>query len=206
MRQGGVDVVEVFDQTRVTVNQETQGALLPWSASKLTEPYYIFERAADAPPPAIATAVANQSIARLPADAAYAAALQRDTIRGYEEYLAHFRADEAEMTEMQSRADEVYAKAGRRAPPPLPYERPGQFRRRLAQGLQEYSPRLRDIDVASLADDALRPVEAQVYADAVANAPTHGLGPTEIRVVEKVGAGGHHEREYAGGPRARRAQ
>jgi uncharacterized caspase-like protein len=90
MRQGGVDVVEVFDQTRVTVNQLTQGALLPWSASKLTEPYYIFERAADAPPPAVATAVTNQPIAGLPADAAYAAAVQRDTIRGYEEYLAHY--------------------------------------------------------------------------------------------------------------------
>ena len=89
MRQGGVDVVEVFDQTRVTVNQLTQGALLPWSASKLTEPYYIFERAADAPPP-VATAVTNQPIAGLPADAAYAATLQSDTIRGYEEYLAHF--------------------------------------------------------------------------------------------------------------------
>ena len=90
MRQGGVDVVEVFDQTRVTVNQLTQGALLPWSASKLTEPYYIFERAADAAPPAVATAVTNQPIAGLPADAAYAAALQSDTIRGYEGYLAHY--------------------------------------------------------------------------------------------------------------------
>jgi uncharacterized caspase-like protein len=90
MRQGGVDVVEVFDQTRVTVNQQTQGALLPWSASKLTEPYYIFERAAEAPPPAVATAVTNQPIASLPVDAAYAAALQSDTMRGYEEYLSHF--------------------------------------------------------------------------------------------------------------------
>jgi uncharacterized caspase-like protein len=90
MRQGGVDVVEVFDQTRVTVNQQTQGALLPWSASKLTEPYYIFERAADAPPPAVATAVNNQPIAGLPAEAAYTAALQQDTISGYEEYLSHF--------------------------------------------------------------------------------------------------------------------
>jgi uncharacterized caspase-like protein len=89
MRQGGVDVVEVFDQTRVTVNQLTQGALLPWSASKLTEPYYIFERAADAPPPA-AAAAAKPSIAGLSADTAYAAALQSDTIRGYEEYLSHF--------------------------------------------------------------------------------------------------------------------
>ena len=90
MRQGGVGVEEVFDQTRVTVNQLTQGALLPWSASKLTEPYYIFERAADTPPPAVAAAVANQPIGDLPADAAYAAALQRDNIQGYEDYLAAF--------------------------------------------------------------------------------------------------------------------
>ena len=90
MRQGGVGVEEVFDQTRVTVNQLTQGALVPWSASKLTEPYYIFERAADAPPLAAAAAVANQPIAGLPADAAYAAALQRDDIQGYENYLAAF--------------------------------------------------------------------------------------------------------------------
>ncbi len=89
MRQGGVGVEEVFDQTRVTVNQLTQGALLPWSASKLIEPYYVFERAADAPPPA-AAAVANQPIGGLPADAAYAAALQRDTIEGYEDYLAAY--------------------------------------------------------------------------------------------------------------------
>jgi hypothetical protein len=72
----------------------------------------------------------------------------------------------------------------------------------LAAGLQEYSPRLRDIDIASLADDALRPVEAQVYADAAANARTHGLGPTEIRAVEKIGAGGHREIDYAGGTQA----
>src|SRR5271166_4949231 len=90
MRQGGVPVEDVFDQTRVTVNQQTAGALVPWSASKLAEPYFIFERAADAPPPAVATAVTNQPIAGLPADAAYAAALQRDTIGGYEEYLAHY--------------------------------------------------------------------------------------------------------------------
>src|SRR5262249_4115095 len=52
IRQGGVDIVQAFDQTRVSVNAETQGALLPWSASKLGGPFYVFERAADAPPAA----------------------------------------------------------------------------------------------------------------------------------------------------------
>ena len=92
MRQGGVDVAEVFDQTRILVNQETQGALLPWSASKLDGPYFIFERAADAPPPPVLSAAqtAEQPIARFPADEAYAIALQRDTIAGYREFLAAF--------------------------------------------------------------------------------------------------------------------
>jgi uncharacterized caspase-like protein len=88
MRQGGVSVENVFDQVRVTVNQLTQGALIPWSASKLGEPYYIFERAADAPPAVVST---NQRIAGLPADSAYAAALQRDTMQGYEEFLTAYR-------------------------------------------------------------------------------------------------------------------
>ena len=67
MRQGGVDVAEVFDQTWVLVNQETQGALIPWDASKLDGAYYIFERAADAPPPPIAAAAeaVNRPIAAL---------------------------------------------------------------------------------------------------------------------------------------------
>ncbi len=91
MRQGGVRIEDVFDQTRVTVNQETQGALIPWSASKLGEPYYIFERAAGSPPPAaVAAGAASVPIAGLPAEAAYAAALQRDSMRGYEEYLAAY--------------------------------------------------------------------------------------------------------------------
>ncbi len=91
MRQGGVRIEDVFDQTRVTVNQETQGALIPWSASKLGEPYYIFERAAGSPPPPVAAGrPASEPIAGLPPEAAYAAALQRDSMRGYEEYLAAY--------------------------------------------------------------------------------------------------------------------
>jgi uncharacterized caspase-like protein len=93
MRQGGVGIEDVLEQVRVTVNQLTKGALIPWSASKLGEPYYVFERAADAPPPVVST---NQRIAGLPADAAYAAALQRDTMQGYEEFLtAHPDSNQA---------------------------------------------------------------------------------------------------------------
>jgi uncharacterized caspase-like protein len=92
MRQGGVDIAQVFDQTRVTVNDQTQGALLPWSASKLEGPYFVFERAADAPPPPPppAAETAGRPIVGLSDAEAYAAALQRDTIEGYREYLAAY--------------------------------------------------------------------------------------------------------------------
>ena len=83
----------------------------------------------------------------------------REKLREVEDRLARnanrspvSRADEQEMTAMQARVDAVYVKAGRKAPPPLPYERPGQFRRRLAQGLVEYSPKLQGVDLAALAD------------------------------------------------------
>jgi uncharacterized caspase-like protein len=91
IRQGGVDIVQAFDQTRVSVNAETQGALLPWSASKLDGPFYVFERAADAPPPALSFAqTEHRPISSFPAADAYAAAVERDTLKGYREFLAAY--------------------------------------------------------------------------------------------------------------------
>jgi len=93
MREGGLPVEDALAQTRVQVNQLTGGAQLPWSASKLTEPYYVFERAADAPPPPAVAALADAAakpIRAFPADQAYAAALQRDTLAGYQEFVAAY--------------------------------------------------------------------------------------------------------------------
>ena len=92
MRQGGIDIAQVFDQTRVAVNDETKGALLPWNASQLEGPYFVFERAAEAlpPPPPPAAETASRPIAGLSEAEAYAAALQRDTIERYREYLAAY--------------------------------------------------------------------------------------------------------------------
>ena len=69
----------------------------------------------------------------------------RNELRKLEESIAR-RADrspvtigdERRMGEMQARADSAYQAAGRRAPPALPLERPGEYRRRLAEGLQVY--------------------------------------------------------------------
>jgi uncharacterized caspase-like protein len=96
MRQGGLPIEDVFAQTRVSVNESTGGAQLPWSASELTAPYFVFERAGDAPPPPAEAALADAAlrpIGRFSAEAAYAAAVERDTLSGYEEFLAAYPAD-----------------------------------------------------------------------------------------------------------------
>ena len=93
MRQGGLPIDDVFAQARLLVNQQTNGAVVPWTASKVNEPYVIFERAPDAPPlPAIAalSADAQRPLSSFGPDEAYAVALERDTLSVYGEYLIAF--------------------------------------------------------------------------------------------------------------------
>jgi len=93
LREGGLPIEDALAQTRVQVNQQTAGAQAPWSASKLGAPYYVFERAADAPaPPALAALAdaARKPIGGFAPDQAYAAALSRDTLAGYAEFLAAY--------------------------------------------------------------------------------------------------------------------
>ncbi len=94
IREGGLSPSDVFDGVRLRVNEETKGAEVPWDASRISAPFVFFERAADAPPPALAQDRANAMRSRplrdLGAQDAYAAAIERDTLEGYEEYLAAY--------------------------------------------------------------------------------------------------------------------
>jgi uncharacterized caspase-like protein len=126
IRQGGLDIAEAFDQTRVLVNQATQGALLPWSASKLGAPYYVFDRAADAPAPPVAAAIEQhrQPMTRYAVDDAYAVALQRDTMAGYREFLAAYpRSDQARRVRaiLAARREAAFWRRARDADTPRAY-------------------------------------------------------------------------------------
>jgi uncharacterized caspase-like protein len=93
MREGGLPIDDVFAQTRLQVNQQTNGAVVPWSISKVREPYSIFERAPDAPPPpalAAAAEIDKRPLSAIGPDDAYSVALQRDTLGGYQAYLAAY--------------------------------------------------------------------------------------------------------------------
>jgi uncharacterized caspase-like protein len=95
MREGGLSMQELFDRVRLRVSDVTKGGQLPWSASKLAAPFVFFERSADAP--AVVSdqnaAMRGRRLAELSAPDAYAGALERDSLDGYEEFLSVHGAD-----------------------------------------------------------------------------------------------------------------
>ncbi|MCI4680691.1 caspase family protein, partial [Rhodoblastus acidophilus] len=91
LRQPGLPIDQAFDQTRLRVAEATKGAVIPWDESKLSAPPALFARA-----PGVPQAAAAESVTRLRArpirdysvDDAYIAALDRDTIQAYLDFLA----------------------------------------------------------------------------------------------------------------------
>ncbi|MGY3344498.1 MULTISPECIES: caspase family protein [unclassified Bradyrhizobium] len=97
IRTGGLSLPEVFDRVRLRVNENSKGAQVPWDDQKISAPFSFFDRAPDAPPPQAApdqvAAIRNKPIRDLGAQDAYAAALERDTLPAYEDFLAAYPGD-----------------------------------------------------------------------------------------------------------------
>ena len=97
IRTGGLSLPEVFDRVRLRVGEASKGAQMPWDAQKVQSPFTFFDRAPDAPPTQGAadqvTAFRDRPIRDLGAQDAYTAALERDTVQGYEDFLAAYAAD-----------------------------------------------------------------------------------------------------------------
>jgi uncharacterized caspase-like protein len=89
---GGLGLDDLFARLRLRVSDLTQGAEIPWYASQIDGPFFLTELAAGAPPPPNVMPIAEvraKQIRDFPnVDDAYAAALDRDTIDGYQQFLA----------------------------------------------------------------------------------------------------------------------
>jgi uncharacterized caspase-like protein len=89
---GGLNLDDIFARVRLRVSEQTQGAQVPWYASQIDGPFFMTERAADAPPPPNVEPIAQYRSRPMRdfgnPDDAYAAALALDTIDGYEQFLA----------------------------------------------------------------------------------------------------------------------
>ncbi|MDA9543480.1 caspase-like domain-containing protein, partial [Bradyrhizobium sp. CCBAU 45321] len=96
IRTGGLPLPEVFERVRLRVNEASKGAQVPWNEQKISAPFSFFERAPDAPPAAApdqVAAIRSKPIRDLGVQDAYAAALERDTLAAYEEFLAAYPND-----------------------------------------------------------------------------------------------------------------
>jgi uncharacterized caspase-like protein len=93
---GGLSLDDLFARTRLRVSELTNGGEVPWYASQIGEPFFITERAADAPSLPNAAPVADlrsKPLRSYPSiEDAYAAAIALDTMEGYEQFLALYPA------------------------------------------------------------------------------------------------------------------
>jgi uncharacterized caspase-like protein len=96
IRTGGLPLPEVFNRLRLRVNEASKGAQVPWDSQKVDTSFTFFERAPDAPAQPAADQIAadrNKPIRELGVQNAYAAALERDTLQGYEEFVGAYSDD-----------------------------------------------------------------------------------------------------------------
>ena len=96
IRSGGLPLPEVFNRVRLRVNEASKGAQVPWDAEKIDAQFLFFNRAPDAPaqaPPDQAAGIRSRPIGDLGVQDAYAAALERDTLQAYEDFLAAYPGD-----------------------------------------------------------------------------------------------------------------
>jgi uncharacterized caspase-like protein len=96
IRTGGLPLPEVFNRVRLRVNEASKGAQVPWDSQKVDAAFTFFERAPDAPAAPAQDQVAatrDKPIRDLGVQDAYAAVLERDTLPGYEDFLAAYPDD-----------------------------------------------------------------------------------------------------------------
>src|SRR3974390_1085972 len=98
MRDGGLSLNDVFDRTRLRVNELTKGDEVPWDASKIGRSFSFLVRAPPAPPPPQVSpeqtaTIRSRPIRDLDAQDAYIAALERDTLQGYQDFLTAYPDD-----------------------------------------------------------------------------------------------------------------
>ncbi|MDV4183613.1 caspase family protein [Rhizobium brockwellii] len=97
IRFGGLPLDDVFDRTRLRVSDLTKGAQISWNASNFKNAFTFFDRVPNPPPDQVSSydndANRTKPISEFDERNAYFAALDRDTMRGYEDFLAAYPND-----------------------------------------------------------------------------------------------------------------
>ncbi|MDR6873812.1 putative caspase-like protein [Bosea sp. BE125] len=95
IKEGGLPLDDLFERVRLRVDALTHGAELPWQVSRVQAPFLFFERSQAAPQAQAVrfSELRSRPIRDFDAGEAYLAALTRDTMRGYLDFLAAYPSD-----------------------------------------------------------------------------------------------------------------
>lgn len=94
MRVGGLPPDDLFERLRLRVSTASEGREIPWHASKIDSDVRFFERGADAPAlPRPRVLASRVPLRDLPVGEAYAAAIARDDLAAYSEFLTVYGRD-----------------------------------------------------------------------------------------------------------------
>lgn len=112
-------------------------------------------------------------------------------------------AELSAMSELQARADTVYAAFGDSAPRPLQGESTLGYRKRLAKGVQAHSAAWKDVDLSALPENVISVAEGAIYADAMTAARNPaGLEADTLRELKARDVTGRVVSTFVGEPRA----
>ena len=93
IRDGGSPLMQVFENVRLRVSDNTKGAQIPWNSAKIGTDFVFFQRVEGAPARAdVDAARLAQPISALGPEEGFSAALRRDTLQGYQDYVATYPA------------------------------------------------------------------------------------------------------------------
>ncbi|UMY18739.1 caspase family protein [Methylobacterium organophilum] len=96
IREGGLQPNALFERVRLRVSETTKGAEMPWHSARIDAPFVFLERAPNAPPvaePQQVSALRSRPIREIGAKDAYAVCLERDTLEGYQDFIAAYPHD-----------------------------------------------------------------------------------------------------------------
>ncbi|MEI2736815.1 MAG: caspase family protein [Rhodoblastus sp.] len=94
LREPGLPIEEILVRVRTRTAELTRAAQVPWSAGKIEPALVLLERGADAPAPAVTpdqlAAERAKPVDKMPEATAYSAVIDRDTVKGYEDFVATY--------------------------------------------------------------------------------------------------------------------
>lgn len=92
IRDGGRPLIDIFETMRLRVSDMTKGAQIPWNSQAIQTDFLFFQRDANAPLRAQDVARLAKPINALGPEEGFSAAIRRDTLQAYQDYVATYPA------------------------------------------------------------------------------------------------------------------